>query len=179
MVVKEVNNENPGEHWEYIECNNSCVLDMGCGRWEHVEYRDQTWPTTPEFLIQKGADVVIAIDSDCKETQWLKANVCTRMNVKTICSEINSTSFIRELLSVYKPDVIKCDIEGGEVFLLDLSDSEFETVNFYAIETHSDYLFDRFFNRFCELGYNITAAINLVHASPCKVLFAKAGKNEE
>jgi predicted rRNA methylase YqxC with S4 and FtsJ domains len=68
--MKKVNNENPNEHWEFINVNGKTVLDLGCGRWEHVEYRDPNWPTTPEYWTQKGANQVIGIDADQNEIDW-------------------------------------------------------------------------------------------------------------
>jgi hypothetical protein len=173
MVTKEVNNENPNEHWEFIECKNVIAVDLGCGRWEHTEYRDPSWPTTPEFLIQRGASHVYAFDIDQDEIKWYNANVTPNMNVTPINMRINSVDDIRHIYNTYKPKTIKCDIEGAEYSFLELTDEEFCSVDFYAIETHSDDLFSRFNQQFEKLNYKIIAHIDLVHARPMKVIFAK------
>lgn len=174
-TIKETtDSENPQLHWKYIECKDQVAIDLGCGRWEHVEYRDQSWPTTPEYLLQLGACKVYAFDIDAKEIEWYKNNLCTRYsNLVAFTSNINSINTIRDIYQQCKPDVVKCDIEGNEKFLLELTDEEFIRVNFYAIETHSDWLYDSFIAKFQKLNYDIIATIDLVHAPPMKALFAK------
>lgn len=65
-----VNNENPIEHWQYINVKDRVVLDLGCGRWEKIEHRNQDWPTTPEYFLMNSAKEVIAVDADSGEIEW-------------------------------------------------------------------------------------------------------------
>ena len=173
MIIKDVNVENPELHWEYIKCKDQVALDLGCGRWEKVEKRDSSWLTTPEFLISRGAKQVYAFDCDPEEIVWFKKNVEPVMNVTPIHKCINSADDIREIYNAYKPTVVKCDIEFHEKFFEEISDEMFSSVKFYALETHTDHLYNSFANRFNRLGYNIIASINLVHAPPMKALFAE------
>lgn len=174
-TIKETtNSENPSLHWKYIECKDQIAIDLGCGRWEHVEYRDQSWPTTPEYLLQLGASKVYAFDIDEKEIQWYRDNLCVKYpNLIVFTANINDTNALREIYQQCKPDVIKCDIEGNEKFLLQLTDEEFTSVNMYAIETHSNELYNSFIAKFQKLNYHIVATIDLVHAIPMKAIFAK------
>lgn len=173
MIIKNVGTEHPSEHWEFVECENSIVLDLGCGRWEKWVHRDSSWPTTPEFFIQKGAKQVYALDSDEEEINWFMDNIVPNMNVTMIKKSISSVDDIREILNFCNPDFVKCDIEGQEIVLLDLTDEEFSKVKFYAIETHSYELSSMFSKRFTDLDYTILAVIDLTHAHPMKVFFAK------
>lgn len=171
--IKQINTENPKEHWEFIDCYNKIVLDLGCGRWEHVEYRDPSWPTTPEYLIQKGASKVYALDSDPNEYQWFKSTFKDNGKIIPLLGKISSTEDAIEIIKKYKPDTIKMDIEGFEEAFLNVPDEQFSTVNFYAIETHSDDLYNKFIEKFNKCEYEITAILELTHAYNMKVIFCK------
>jgi len=173
MIIKDVNVENPELHWEYIKCKDQIVLDLGCGRWEKVEKRDPSWLTTPEFLISRGAKSVYAFDCDSEEIEWFNKNITDTMNVTAIHKCINNADDIVEIYNKYNPTVVKCDIESNEKFFMEINDEIFSSVKFYAIETHTNDLYNIFIDRFNNLGYNIIASINLVHAPPMKAIFAE------
>lgn len=173
MLVENVDNENPHEHWKHISCDGKVSVDFGCGRWEHVEHRDQSWPTTPEFLLERGASKVYAFDVDQNEINWYNSNVTPlKPQIIPLLKDLSSTENIREIYRELQPQVVKCDIEGHELRLLELNDEEFCTPDHYAIETHSDGLYGAFVERFQKLDYEITAVIHLTHANPMKVIFA-------
>lgn len=173
MIIENCNSEKPSLHWKYMECKDKVVLDLGCGRWESVEYRDPSWPTTPEYLIELGASKVYAVDIDPAEIAWYTEKVSPKVNVTAIHKNVNSVDVLRELLNEYKPTVIKSDIEGYENTFLQLSDEEFCNIEMYGLETHSDHLYNSFIQKFKTLEYDIIATINLVHANPMKAIFAK------
>ena len=176
-ILKEVSSENPNLHWEFIECKDVVAVDLGCGRWGKVEYRDPSWPTTPEYLIQKGASHVYAFDIDPVEIDWYTANISTKMNVTAYCKAINTVDDVREILTTLKPKSIKIDIEGYEQAFLQLTDEEFCSIDFYAVETHSDALSEQFSQKFEKLNYEVVAIIDLIHARPMKAFFAKKIKS--
>jgi hypothetical protein len=174
MLIEEVDSENPVLHWKYIECNQKIVVDLGCGRWGHIEHRDQSWPTTPQYLADLGASKVYCIDIDQKEINWYKTNLCDKYsNIEPICMNIDSTKKIKQIYKDFSPNVIKCDIENNEEFLLELTDEEFKSVDFYAIETHTEDLYQIFLKKFNSLNYKIVGLLDLIHAPPMKVIFAK------
>jgi hypothetical protein len=76
-------------------------------------------------------------------------------------------------MATHQPKVVKCDIEGYERVFLELSDEEFTSIDFYALETHSDELYNAFIDKFNALGYEIIATVDLIHARPMKALFAE------
>jgi hypothetical protein len=173
MITKSTNSENPSEHWEFIECNGKVAVDLGCGRWEHVEYRDPSWPTTPEWLLLKGASEVHAYDIDQTEVDWYNTFISPTKNIKAYQKNITSVQDVRDILQAHNPKIIKCDIESYESAFLQLSDEEFSSVDLYALETHSDSLYTSFIEKFQNLGYEIIAVIDLIHARPMKAIFAK------
>jgi hypothetical protein len=173
-ITKEVNTENPEEHWEFIECKNQVAIDLGCGRWEHVEFRDQSWPTTPEWLLIKGASEVHAYDIIPSEVEWYNTVLAPTKKITAYTKNINSVNSIREILNAHKPTVVKSDIEHMEKYFLELSDEEFSSVKFFAVETHTEQLYNEFIDRFNKLNYNVVATIVLTHAFPMKVIFAKS-----
>jgi len=169
-----VNNENPKEHWQFVSVNNRIVLDLGCGRWEHVEYRDQTWPTTPEFFKNKGAKLIIGLDSDDNEIEWFSKNFANNDSYKFISRSIDSSEILKELIISYTPNCVKVDIEGGEIHLVNLDDDTFNLVDEYYIETHDKNLFDLCEKKLKNNNYTIVNLIDLVHTGgACKVIFAK------
>ena len=174
MNIVKVNNENPNEHWQFVSVVDCVVLDLGCGRWEHVEYRDKNWPTTPEYFKINGAKTVIAVDSDINEISWFNKKFAEEHGYVFICRTINSSEILKETITKYKPNCIKVDIEGGEIHLINLSDDVFSSVEEYYIETHNDQLYDLCILKLAKNRYDVYQHIDLVHTNgACKVIFAK------
>lgn len=77
---------------------------------------------------------------------------------------------ISSILERHQPiDAIKVDCEGGEVHLLDLSDTEIRSVSFWMVETHTQELYHKITKRFSESGFvntydkSLTPEVNLLH----------------
>jgi hypothetical protein len=173
MITRYYDTEHPKEHWEFIECEGKVAIDLGCGRWEKVEQRDPSWPTTPEWLVQKGASHVYAFDIDPEEISWYNANIDTEQPVTTMLKGIYTVEDVREIWNTYQPKIVKCDIEGEESKILELTDEEFSTIDLWAVETHSDWLENGFKEKFQKCGYHIFGYIHLSQATQVRVLFAK------
>jgi cyclopropane fatty-acyl-phospholipid synthase-like methyltransferase len=108
MKIKVVNSENPLEHWSDIEdLNNKVVLDLGCGWIDHGH------ASTPEYFISRGASKVIGVDISDNEIQKLKEIYPEHTFILRM---IDSANDFTDLISTYKPDFIKMDIEGAEVY---------------------------------------------------------------
>ena len=140
MITRTYGTEHPKEHWEFIECNGQVAVDLGCGRWEKVEHREPDWPTTPEWLAQRGASHVYAFDIDPEEIVWYNTNIDINNPITTIHKGINSVEDVRWIMNEYNPKIVKSDIEGAESYILELTDEEFSKVDLWAVETHSDFL---------------------------------------
>jgi hypothetical protein len=102
--MKKITSEEPIEHWSFLNFKNKIVLDLGCGRF-------YSSISTAEWFLNEGASLVIGVDLS-------KENI---ENEKFIpyAKAINSCSDIEYFLK-YKPNVIKCDIEGAEKYLKDI-----------------------------------------------------------
>ena len=169
-----VNNENPIEHWQYINVDNKVVLDLGCGRWEKVEYRDSNWLTTPEYFLANHALKVIAVDVDQEEISWFRNKFPNHTNLEFILKSINKKEDILDLYHTYKPNCIKFDIEGNEKLLLELTREEFSNIDEYYIETHGLDIYLKIIDILKLYEYTITNQIDLTHTRGyCKVIFAK------
>jgi|688.fasta_scaffold481453_1 hypothetical protein len=169
-----VNNENPVEHWQYVNVKNKVVLDLGCGRWEKVETKDASWLTTPEYFLTLNATKVIAIDADPEEIIWFKNRFENNSNLEFILQPINSTNDIINLYNTYKPNCVKCDIETNEKFLLELTEDQFCSIDEYYIETHGLDLYLKILSVLGKYGYIVNNQIDLTHTKGyCKVIFAK------
>ena len=173
LITRYYDTEHPKEHWEFLECNGQVAIDLGCGRWEKVERRDPLWPTTPEWLVQKGASHVYAFDIDPEEVEWYNSNIDHTLPVTTTLQGIYSVEDVRYIWNTYKPKIVKCDIETYESKILELTDEEFSTIDLWAVETHSDELEQGFKDKFERCGYELFGYINLAHATHVRVLFAR------
>jgi hypothetical protein len=174
MVITDVNNENPKEHWQYINFNlNEIAVDFGCGRWEEVESHESSWLTTPEYLLSMGAEFVYAFDKDDKEIKWFNEKFMSSQSMKFIHRDLSLPNTMLDIISDLEPNVVKCDIEKYEINLLYIPKPIFRNVRLYAIETHRNWIYDAFMSEFPERGYEVKAVINLTHAKPMKVIFAE------
>ena len=174
MITVDVNDENPENHWKYINIKpGELAVDFGCGRWEKVEHRESSWLTTPEFLLSRGAKFVYAFDKDKEEIDWFNEKFMSTTSMKFLQRDLSLPDAMLNIIVDLEPDVVKCDIEKHEVNLLNFHRSVFRSVRMYAIETHKDWIFNAFMSEFPVRGYEVTAVINLTHAKPMKVIFAE------
>ena len=142
--MKEIYTENPKTRWEFVNVDQKRVLDLGCGRpwalggeeaWERLE--------TPEYFLEMGADFVIGIDDRPEEIEYFKSlfrGTDRESNVFFEEKQIQRAEDVKDLITRFEPDCIKCDIEGKEILLEDLEDYTLSLVSEYYIETHSDFL---------------------------------------
>jgi hypothetical protein len=87
---------------------------------------------------------------------------------------IENSESIKKLVKEYSIDIVKCDIEGSETALFDMSMEDFREIEEYYVETHNDDLYNRCVSKFNEYNYLIYEEIDLVHTNGlCKVIFAK------
>lgn len=122
-MVSKITSEEPEIHWPFMKVKDKIVLDLGCG----LFYSKQA---TPDWFIQEGAKQVIGIDLGNENPNHFTYH---QMN-------ISSKENILQLLNQYKPDVIKCDIEGAEVYFKDISTSDMDSVKQFAVEYHDNSL---------------------------------------
>ena len=178
--MNEIHTENPKIHWEFVNVDQKRVLDLGCGRHQlEDEHRSLDnaleWLQTPEYFLEMGADFVIGIDERPEEIEYFKSlfrGTDKESNVFFEQKQIRRPEDVKDLITRFKPDCIKCDIEGKEVLLEDLEDYTLSLVSEYYIETHSDFLHKTVKDKLESNDFLIREEILLGHASPSRVIFA-------
>tara|TARA_R110000796_G_scaffold20781_2_gene61622 strand:+ start:305 stop:820 length:516 start_codon:yes stop_codon:yes gene_type:complete len=153
--------ENSSDHWPYFNVLNKTVLDIGCGIW----YTEDMEETSPIYFA-KSANFVVGIDSNPDDI--LKYQNYTRgsSKYKFITHNINEANIIRNLIHEYNITALKCDIEGHEAHLLDLTLEDTENITDIAIEFHTDVLKESFMKKIPEWGFSIHCVAKFVNTSP-------------
>ena len=134
-----IKSEDSTDHWPYFDVDNHNVLDLGCGRWHTPDF-EQLSP----IYFSKKANLVIGVD--CSQDEINFFNDKTKDNPKfTFISEcINNSKQVIDMISKYNITALKCDIEGAEEALLDLTKEDLSVIKEFAIEFHSDFLKEEF-----------------------------------
>ena len=156
-----VESEEPDDHWGYLEVVGKRVLDLGCG------YYGADTTNTPAWFMEQGAACVIGVDLTLDGL-----NPEQDPNIALISMQIESADEVAKLYERFEPDVVKCDIEGGEAHVIYLPDGIFKLPEAYAIETHDDALYEATLNKLRSCGYKIKTIVDLIHAQGCKVIHA-------
>lgn len=149
MKTKVVHSENPLEHWSDInDLDNKVVLDLGCGWIDHGH------ASTPNYFISRGASKIIGVDISGSEIEKLKELYPEHI---FILKMVDSANDFADLISTYKPDFIKMDIEGAEIHLKDVPKEVFSSVKEFAIEYHNPECKKVIMDKFSELDFEVTA----------------------
>ena len=115
--------EEPEIHWPFLKVKDKVVLDLGCG----IFYSKIS---TPDWFISEGAKKVIGVD--------MGEN--TYENFIYHKQAIASKFDLLKLINEYNPDLIKCDIEGAEVYFEDIYADDMGSVHQFAVEYHDNTL---------------------------------------
>lgn len=145
-----IDSENSSTHWKYFNSLNQNVLDLGCGRWDVRIFEEMS----PIYFKNKGAKLVVGIDSSEYEIDYYNTECSNDTGYIFRQQWINSTDVVRNLIKEYNITAIKCDIEGDEKFLLELTKEDLAGVKEIGIEYHSGELRDKFVIKF--LNWNFT-----------------------
>jgi hypothetical protein len=135
-MIEKITSENPENHWRFLNVKGKRVLDMGCSFWDSSF--NEGWLSSAEYFISKGAIELIGFDSamqDIEKYERLYGND-DRYNIFFL--HMDSEEKMRHVLSQYKSQVIKCDIEGAEIFFDNITDDEIWFVDEIAIEYHNE-----------------------------------------
>ena len=135
-MIEKITSENPENHWRFLNVKDKRVLDMGCSFWDSSF--NEGWLSSSEYFISKDAIEVIGFDSamqDIEKYEKLYGND-DRYNIFFL--HMDSEEKMKYVLNQYKPQVIKCDIEGAEIFFDNITEEEIWFVDEIAIEYHND-----------------------------------------
>ena len=124
-----INSETPKEHWAHIDCRGKIILDLGCGFWTQQE-RNSGDGTAKYFLGQKPKQY-IGVDSNSGDIARLSLEFPSGIFIE---KHISIKDDILSLLSQFSPEIIKCDIEGAECTLFEIT--SLESLKEVAVETH-------------------------------------------
>lgn len=125
-----ITSEHPNNHWHFLNVKDKVVLDLGCGI--NSEYTPTPW----YFIVEQNAKFVVGVDSDNNSYQWFKEHFVVK-NFIPIMDWVDRWEKIQMYIQYWKPEVIKMDIEGSEIFMQPLDDRIFDNVEEIAIEYHN------------------------------------------
>lgn len=146
-----IESENSTDHWPYFEVEGKNVLDLGCGRW----YTEDINECSPIYFGAKNANKVVGVDGDLNDINFYIENINEDKKFIFICEHISSAEQVKHMITKYSINALKCDIEGGELCLLDLTKDDLENISELAIEFHSEDLKNSFIKKVDEWGFNI------------------------
>lgn len=127
-----INSENPKEHWWMVNCNGKSILDLGCAYNDVDEENTRANKLgTPQYFIGQQPFAYLGVDSYKPDIDQLKLEF---PQARFLCESIDSPEKIRGYILDSKPQIIKCDIEGAEIFFLGLQKLPF--VQQLCVELH-------------------------------------------
>lgn len=156
-----IQSENSSDHWPFFEIDNENVLDLGCGIW----YTEDMEETSPVYFSKK-ANLVVGCDSNNDDLVKYREYCKDIPNVTFKHVIIQNANQVRELLLEHSITALKCDIEGFEIALADLTSDDLSSVTKIAIEFHTDELKDLFLQKIPEWGFKIILKASFARTPP-------------
>lgn len=136
-------------HWGGIDYEGKVVLDLGADD-----------GNTAEFFYNEGAEKVIAVEGSEPVFNNLMAWAKTKEYVLPCDMWIDSPAKIEYLLKLFKPDIVKVDIEGAETNFEGVRYNILRLVPIYIIECHSLEIFSRIGTYFGAMRYAFESVSN-------------------
>ena len=113
-------------NWGFLDVEGKVVLDVGAD-----------YGSTAAYFLNKGAAKVICIESYDNDYGALEVLAKGEPRMEAHHTHISSPLELETLIITYQPEVVKIDIEGGEVHLLDVRSCVLWRVGQYGIEVHN------------------------------------------
>ena len=133
------------QHWCHIDCKNKVVLDLGAD-----------FGSTAKCFLAKGAKAVIPVEGD--------ANLYHRLKLSYPNAEmcfVDSTAKMKELLEKHEADIVKVDIELGEIWLQTQTDELLRKFKEWMIEGHKWVITELLIERFAKAGFSLIKRFGL------------------
>jgi len=153
-----IESENSSHHYPYFEVTNKNVLDLGCGRWHTYDFNE----LTPIFFGKKS-NLVVGVDCSQDEINFFEEKTKGDSKFVFIQQCINNSNQVRDMISKYNITALKCDIEGAEEYLLDLTKDDLNQIEEFVIEYHNEKLKQAFNSKVVEWGFNIKIRANFAN----------------
>lgn len=169
MKYHSILSEDSKHHWACINTKGKIVLDLGCGRHDTTDL----YQSSTIYLGENGASKVIGLDSRQEEINYFNSVNPNLEKYSFVCKSIDTPNDIRELLRIYNPTAIKCDIEGYEVVFYDINKEEMSNITEFYLEYHSLDVREKIIDKINEWGFIIhtEAKFGFVDAPQMGVLF--------
>jgi hypothetical protein len=129
VIKATIYTENPAEHWGFLPVNGKIILDLGSGI-------NSEFTPTPMYWIEKKAAKVIGVDPSQQSYDWFKQNYLIK-NFINIMDYVDRIEKFELYLGYYKPQIVKIDVEGGELYLNGLDSKYLDGVTDIGIEYHN------------------------------------------
>jgi hypothetical protein len=134
--MRQIKSERPEEHWARINCKGKSILDLGCAYNDIDEEKTRENKLgTPHYFIGQEPATYLGVDAYQPDIEQLRAEF---PQARFLCETIDSPEKIRGYIVDSKPQIIKCDIEGAEMFFLGLSKLSF--VEEICVELHGPHI---------------------------------------
>lgn len=161
--IPPIHDEDYESHWGKINYRGKVVLDIGADV-----------GSTADFFLKKGARMVIAVEGSKLCFEQLRANAPLMKNVIPLFIFIENPEQIESLIQKWTCDVVKIDIEGGELNLLKIEDEAFRRVPEFIVELHSNNLFKMMLRKCARNNYKIMDVNS--YDSPLRIVYARRMK---
>lgn len=132
-----------------VNCKGKSILDLGCAYNDVDEEKTRENKLgTPHYFIGQEPSAYLGVDLHKPDIEQLKTEF---PQARFLCESIDSSEKIRGYIIDSKPQIIKCDIEGAEIFFLGLQKLPF--VQELCIELHGYHIEKPFLEWANELGF--------------------------
>jgi hypothetical protein len=155
MSIYIIESENSSEHWPFFNTENQIVLDLGCGRW-YTEDKEELSP----FYFSRNSKLVIGVDNNSKDIEYYQQQTFGNSMFIFECINLDRVEKFRDLIQKYSVTAIKCDIEGNEFYMLDLTSEDLKNVQELAIEYHNKDLKRLLLHKMLEWGFTVKKFAN-------------------
>ena len=134
--MKIIQSERPEEHWWMVKCANKSILDLGCAyNDKDDEQTRENKLGTPHFFIAQNPSNYVGVDSFRADIDVLRGEF---QEYGFFCDTINSSEKLISYIELSRSQIIKCDIEGAEMFFLGLAKIPF--VEELCVELHGPHI---------------------------------------
>lgn len=159
MIIEKITSENPSNHWRFLNVKDRITMDMGCSFWDSTW--NEGWLSSSEWFVFNEAKKVIGFDAAQHDIDKYHQLYGRDSRYEMYQLHVSNSEQLLDSIKKYKPEVIKCDIEGAEIHFQELSKEDMESVVEVAIEYHNGPTKEMCEKMLPEWGFEIVALYQL------------------